>query len=699
MRPPASALPVDFQTIFNASPGNYLLLSSDLTIIGVTDAYLTATMTARDQITGRPLFEIFPDNPDDPMATGVRNLHASLERVLMHKRADRMPVQKYDIRRPVDKGGGFEERFWSPVNCPVLGQDGEVRCIIHCVEDVTDFMQLRHQMREEQDILREELRTRAEKLDAEVFLRVEAVEASKQLAESERRYRFLVDAVPQLLWTAKADGSVNFCNARWFEFTHLTLEQLRGDGWQQTIHPEDRDRTLAAWVEAVRSGAERFHIEHRIRRHDGTYHWMLTTALAYRDARGDVVEWLGTTTDIHDRVTAEEKLLQVERLQAVGKLAGGVAHEVNTLLTVVIGCARFALEDLGPTHEQKAELGEIIRAASRASDVTRQLLAYSRQQVLAPTVVDLSRVINELTPTLKRLIGSDRELAVTHAAQGLRVKADRGQIEQVLINLVANARDATETDGLIRIESDVVRLDQDVLASYQEVESIPGEYARIAVRDNGAGMSAEVTARVFEPFFTTKAIGEGTGLGLSMVYGIAKQSGGFVKVDSRPGGGTVVAMHLPLGGRPVDSGTGCVVPRTGNGGTDSGRGRRTPGTCDHQTSVAAPGVRGPRGAHRRSRARFSLEASRRGRSGAHGHRDAARERAGARSAPPRGTPGRAGAVHVRLRWRRHPTAGSDASGIPLSPETLHPRGVVHPGIQTDESQEHSARVGDAGSSD
>jgi PAS domain S-box-containing protein len=403
-------------------------------------------------------------------------------------------------------------------------------------------------MREERDILQEELRTRAEKLDAEVFLRVEAVEASRQLAESERRYHFLVDAVPQLLWTARADGSVDFSNARWSEYTHLTPEQLRGDGWHQALHPEDRARTLGALAEAVRIDSGRYYIEHRIRSHDGTYRWMLTNAVAYRNAQGQVLQWLGTTTDIHDRVTAEEKLLQAERLQAVGKLAGGVAHEVNNMMTVVIGCAKLALEALGPDHEQRAEFGEIIRAAARASDVTRQLLAYSRQQVLSPTVVDLNQVVGELTSTLKRLIGSDRELAVSHRLEEARVKADRGQLEQVLINLAANARDATEADGLVRIEIDVVQLDENALASYLEAESLPGEYARIAVGDNGAGMPPEVAARVFEPFFTTKAIGEGTGLGLSMVYGIVKQSGGFVKIDSKPGEGTVVTVHFPLVG-------------------------------------------------------------------------------------------------------------------------------------------------------
>ncbi len=535
----------DYQAVFAAAPGNYLLLNPDFTIVGVTDAYLAATMTIRSEILGRGLFDVFPDNPDDPTADGVRNLRNSLVRVLATRRPDRMPVQKYDIRRPETGGGGFEERYWSPLNTPVLGSDGKVQYIVHWVEDVTEFIRLKQEMQREQQLLNQELRDRATRIEAEAFLRIEAVEANQRLSESERRYRFLADAVPQLIWTADPSGLVDYCNERWVAFTGLPLEGVRGNGWQQVLHPEDLDRTVSAWADAVRVGASRFQIEHRMRFHDGTWRWMLTTALPDRDPGGVIQRWFGTNTDIHDRVLADEQLRHAQQLQSVGKLAGGMAHEVNNMMTAVLGFGELVLAGLGPDHPQRSDVKEMIQAGIRAADVSRQLLAFSRQQVLKPVVVDVNVVVTELTSVLQHLLGSDRRLELVQARSPVRVVADRGQVEQVLINLVANARDATATDGVIVVETAAMPLDRDTLIRHGESETEPGWFVRLAVRDNGAGMQPEIAARAFEPFFTTKAVGRGTGLGLSMVHGIVRQSGGYVRIDSVPDGGTLVAVFLP----------------------------------------------------------------------------------------------------------------------------------------------------------
>ena len=539
-----SLRPDEFQAIFDAAPGNYLLLDADFTIVGVNQCYLTATMTRREDIVGRGLFDIFPDNPDDPSADGVRNLRASLQRVLTDKRPDRMPVQHYDIRRPASEGGGFEERYWSPLNSPVLDEQGQVRHIIHWVEDVTDYVRLKRQM-SEQNIWKDELHTRAAKIEAEVYLHGEALEAHRRLTETARHYQFLADLVPQLIWTADSTGSVDYYNQRWAEFTHQDPTLLLQDGWQQLVHQEDRAKTVELWTETVRTGGDRYHIQHRLRCHDGNYRWMLTTALPYRDADGRVLKWFGSSTDIHDKVMADERLQHAQRLQAAGQLAGGVAHEVNNMMTIVIGCGEFAQQALGPEHPQGAEVQEMMKAATRASEVTRQLLAYSRQQVFQVSVLDLNRIVHDLTPALTRLVGSDRQLAIRHLPTDVRARADQGQIEQVLINLVANARDATGTDGLISIETDLVVMDQEQLRDRHDEDVMPGRFARITVRDNGSGMPQDVAARVFEPFFTTKPVGQGTGLGLSMVYGIVKQSGGFADVVSKEGEGTAVAVYLP----------------------------------------------------------------------------------------------------------------------------------------------------------
>ena len=307
----------------------------------------------------------------------------------------------------------------------------------------------------------------------------------------------------------------------------------------------------------------------RFRVRDGSYRWMLSIAVSRRDAEGRVLQWYGCTTDIHDRVTAEQQWRQAQRLQAAGKLAGGVAHEVNNMMTVVLGFGEMLRGQLA-AELVRDDLEQMILAAERASNVTRQLLAYSRQQQLNPAVLDLRAVVGELVPALERVIGRDRRLTVVEGWDRMHVRADRGQIEQVLINLVANARDATGTDGEIRIELDCRPVDRALLDRQHETDIPPGQFACCRVSDSGVGMDPETVGQVFEPFFTTKAVGKGTGLGLSMVYGIVKQHGGFVTIESALGRGTTVSVHLPLSAAPVAAdetaepfiaahGSGCVL--------------------------------------------------------------------------------------------------------------------------------------------
>jgi len=532
-----------YEAIFNAAPGNYLLLDPQFIIVGVTDAYLAATMTVRGEILGRGLFDVFPDNPGDPGADGVRNLRASLMRVLASKRADRMPVQKYDIPRPEHAGGGFEERYWSPLNSPVIRADGEISRIIHSVEDVTEFVRLKRQMREEQDLLQKELSVRSSKIEAEVFLREEAVTANRLLAESERRYRFLADATPQLIWTANPDGSADYFNERWHAFTQVPLDALRGDGWHRSLHPEDVEPTALAWAQAVETQADRFQIEHRLRYHDGSYRWMLTTALPYRDGQRAVVKWFGSTTDIHDRVVADEQLRQIQRFQAVGELAGGVAHDFNNLLTVIRTAAELLLADLEGDDARLADAAAIKDAANRGASLTRQLLAFSRKQVLHLRVMDVNAVVTGLEPMMRRLV-EENIAVVTRLATDLdRVKADANQLEQVILNLVVNARDAMPDGGTLLIETSNVVLDEEYPRAHATAQA--GPHVVLTVTDTGCGMDAATQARIFEPFFTTKPMGRGTGLGLATVYGIVKQSGGNIWVYSEVGRGTTFKIYFP----------------------------------------------------------------------------------------------------------------------------------------------------------
>ncbi len=279
-----------------------------------------------------------------------------------------------------------------------------------------------------------------------------------------------------------------------------------------------------------------------LHRRDGSTFWGLLSQTAVHGPDGAIVAWDGALADLTAQKGLEEQLRQAQKMEAIGKLAGGVAHDFNNLLTAIAGYAEAVREQV-PEGEPRNDVDEILNATERASGLTRQLLAFSRQQVLSPQVLDLAVVVDKLGSLLRRLIGEDVGL-ITHYAPGPScVRVDRGQLEQVLLNLVVNARDAMADGGKLTIATTAVEVDAAFAAAH--VDLAVGPYVALSVRDNGVGMSGEVVARAFDPFFTTKELGKGTGLGLSTVYGIVKQSGGAVWIDSVPAIGTTVWIYLP----------------------------------------------------------------------------------------------------------------------------------------------------------
>ncbi len=292
--------------------------------------------------------------------------------------------------------------------------------------------------------------------------------------------------------------------------------------------------------------------EVRFVRKDGTPFWALLSSTGVRGHNGTVQYYDGAVADITERKRLEEQLRQAQKMEAVGKLAGGVAHDFNNLLTAITGYAEALRETLPPGGQQHEDAEEITRAAERAASLTRQLLAYSRQQILAPQVLDLPRVVDQMGGMLRRLIGEDVRLVIHHAGAECFVRVDRGQLEQVLLNLVLNARDAMPGGGTLTISTATVRLDENFARTFLEIQ--PGPHVCLTVADTGAGMAADVQRRAFDPFFTTKEQGKGTGLGLSTVYGIVRQSEGGIHLESTPGLGTTVRVYLPeVRERPADN--------------------------------------------------------------------------------------------------------------------------------------------------
>ena len=244
-----------------------------------------------------------------------------------------------------------------------------------------------------------------------------------------------------------------------------------------------------------------------------------------------------------ERKKFEEQLLQGQKMESIGRLAGGVAHDFNNLLTPIISYAQLSLMNLEPGDPLRSNMEEIQKAADRAADVTKKLLAFSRQQVIEPKVIDLNHLVYDLGKMLQRLIGDDIEMFLVTSPNTGMIKVEPGQIEQVLVNLAVNARDAMPGGGKLTIKTDAVYLDGEGDNQYSEL--VPGRYVLLAVSDTGTGMTEEVKRHVFEPFFTTKGAGEGTGLGLSTCYGIVKQNGGDLSIDSAPGKGSTVRIYLP----------------------------------------------------------------------------------------------------------------------------------------------------------
>lgn len=420
------------------------------------------------------------------------------------------------------------------------------------------------------------------KILRDVTARVQAAERERwHIQQLETQFQQLAERIPQLVWISDVDGNDVYFNPQWSQFTGLQATELVGHAWHEFIASEDRERVAqhrAACIAEQSSWEDTF----QLRDSHGKDSWFICRALPIRNEAGEIIRWFSTCTDVdalHDRssgfeqdavnlradavtreealtssqielkqsnlgrAAAEDQVRQLQKMEAVGQLTGGIAHDFNNMLTVIVGGLHLLQSRL---RRQDYDVEKFIDLAfdgtSRAAQLTHRLLAFARQQPLSPEPVDLNGLVTGLSDMLQRTLGSNIDLEFVRHAGLWPVFADASSLEQVLLNLSVNARDAMASGGRITLETGNVYVDD----HYAQQEQIsPGHYVMVAVSDTGSGMTDEVLARVFEPYFTTKGVGKGTGLGLAQVYGFAKQSQGHVKVYSELDVGTSVKVYLP----------------------------------------------------------------------------------------------------------------------------------------------------------
>lgn len=364
-------------------------------------------------------------------------------------------------------------------------------------------------------------------LDASALLRLQAA---------------ALEAAANAVVITDREGTIQWVNPAFTELTGYTADEAVGKNPRILKSGSHPPSFYAEMWDSVRQGLI-WKGEVISCRRNGDRYTEEMTITPVQNERGEISHFIAIKQDVSGRQKLERQLLQAQKMEAVGRLAGGVAHDFNNLLTVIYGCSELLLQEAELTDPSRRKLDQIKEAARRAAELIQQLLAFGRKQISNPTVLSLNAVVNDTQKLLARLIGEDIRITTRLSAESGRVKADGGQMEQVLINLAVNARDAMPQGGDLTIATVDVDLDEDFARQHPGAK--PGPAVMLAVTDNGIGMEKDVQANIFEPFFTTKEVGKGTGLGLAMVYGVVKQSNGYISVHSALGQGSTFKIYLP----------------------------------------------------------------------------------------------------------------------------------------------------------
>ncbi|WBV43726.1 response regulator [Pseudoroseomonas cervicalis] len=599
--PPASALLPDFQQLLRVAPHPYMVMDGRFTLVWANDAYLRVTGRSAVDILDRNIFDAFPGGPHDPGGEGTRQLRQSLETVL----ETRAPHTIALIRYAIPRGPDFEDRFWSATHTPLLGANGEVAFILQQTDDVTELQSLRQRAGEAEP--------GGPGLEHSVFHRALAVQQVNLALDAERtQLRRLVEQAPAFAAYLRGPQHVfEIANAAYLSLigreailgktVREAMPELGGQpffGILDEVFATGRafiGRAMRARLHDPQSGAARRDgggggtrevfldfVYQPILEPDGKVSGIfvlgydVTEQTRVADELGRYKDQLEEMVRVRTRALEESEaerrrteaaLRQSQKMEAIGQLTGGVAHDFNNLLQILSGNLQMLQQAERPPEEAR-RIETALGAVERGAKLAAQLLAFARRQPLEPRPVNLGRLVREMDDLLRRALGEAIELETVIAGGLWNTLADPDQVQNALLNLAVNARDAMEGGGRLTIEAGNAMLDDYYALQHDEVK--PGQYVMLAVSDTGCGIPPELLEKVFEPFFTTKREGRGTGLGLSMVYGFVKQSHGHIKIYSEAGQGTTVRLYLPrsheaetvvapLAGLPVEGGRETVL--------------------------------------------------------------------------------------------------------------------------------------------
>lgn len=522
---------LELAALYEHAPIALLLLDRDVRVVRANSYAAKIAGRKREEMVGMVGGQAMRcvHHQEDPRGCGFSDACEScfIRRVIRDTIRDKTSKEKVEGWLTIDRDGITVDRCFM-MSSSYLQIDGSEN-VLFCAQDITD-----------------------QKL------------AEKALRESEERWQFALEGSGDGVWDWNAETNEVFYSRQWKAMLGYEEHEIGNTikEWDSRVHPEDREYVYGEIYKHFDGLTPVYVSEQRVRCKDGSYKWILDRGkVITRNADGRPVRVIGTHTDITERKQAEAErkrleaqLIQAQKMESVGRLAGGVAHDYNNMLGVIMGHAELALAKVGDKSEVKGDLEQILNAAQRSADITRKLLGFARKQTISPRVLDLNETVAGMLKMLRRLIGEKVEIAWMPAGRLKAVRMDPSQLDQILANLVVNSNDAMPKGGRITIKTGMVVLDEQYCNANQGF--VPGEYVMLSVSDNGCGIDKEIFDHIFEPFFTTKEVGKGTGLGLSTVYGIVKQNDGFIKAYSEPGKGTTMKIFLPPQAQDLDEKSG-----------------------------------------------------------------------------------------------------------------------------------------------